>query len=195
MPGEHTYRDLADILRSHCKTLRIKIMQHNAGAADKDVTILQRYAREFKRYCALAKFVAHLFAFVDRHWVKRCVDEGKPVVYDIRDLHMRIWKDEVAIGVPRSDQDSGTAETGFETILDIAMRLREKDDLAAGHESGQQVSDLLNEIFASFDETSIKIVGTWMPEQSHGLTPLHNIDPSKVKHETLPSGLKITHFI
>lgn len=195
LPGEQAYHDLADILRSHCKNIRIKITQQHSEAADKDLAIMQTYAKECRRYGALAKLIAHLFGAVDRHWVTREVDEGKPGVYRIRDLHMRIWKDEVAIGNPRPDQDSDVAGTGFETILDIAMRLREMNDPTAGEDSGQQVADLLNEVFASFNEASIKTIGTWMPEQSHGLTPLDNVDPSKLKHETLPSGLKVTHFI
>lgn len=154
---------------------------------------MQTYAKEFKRYCALAKLMSHLFGAVDRHWVVRNIDEGKRGVYRIRDLHLRIWKDEVAMGTSRSTQDQDSADDGVETILDIAMRLRERNDLNG--DSGEQPPELLNEIFASFNETSIKIVGTWMPEQSHGLTPLHNVDPANIKRETLPSGLEVTHFV
>jgi len=58
-----------------------------------DETLLTYYIREWKRYTTAATFVNHLFKYLNRHWVKREMDEGKKNVYDIYTLHLVRWKD------------------------------------------------------------------------------------------------------
>jgi hypothetical protein len=193
--GERLYCSLADILRKHCKHLRVKILQRHSDAADQDLAVLQTYAREFKRYRALAGLVAHLFRNLDRHWCKQMLDEGKPGVYQIWDLHLRIWKEEVVIGGGRSDQDAVSTGDGTESLLDVAMRLRERSDRTTGGNVDQALLDLIDEVFGSFDEASIIIAGTWVAERSHGAGPLHNVDSRFVRREILPSGLNIVHLV
>jgi hypothetical protein len=193
--GERLYYSLADTLRNHCKHLHIKILERCSDAVDQDLAVLQTYVREFKRYRVLADLIAHLFSNLDKHWCKQMLDEGKTGVYQIRDLHLRIWKEEVAIGSERSDQDVDFAEEGFRSLLDVAMRFREKGDRTTGGDVNQALLDLINEVFSSFDEASIVIVGTWVAKRSHGAGPLHNVDPRSVKREILPGGLKVVHLV
>jgi hypothetical protein len=193
--GERLYCSLADILRKHCKQLRIKILQRHSDAADQELAVLQTYAWEFKRYRALADLIAHLFSNVDKHWCKQMMDEGKPGVYQIRDLHSRIWKEEVVIGGGRSDQDAVSTGDGTESLLDVAMRIRERSDRTTEGDVDQALLDLIDEVFGSFDEASIIIAGTWVAERSHGAGPLHNVDSRFARRDILPSGLNIVHLV
>ena len=52
------------------------------------------YIREWTRYTTAAKYVNHLFSYLNRHWVKREIDEGKKHVYDVYTLHLVKWKDD-----------------------------------------------------------------------------------------------------
>lgn len=186
-PEQRLYDGLAHAVRSHCKDVRTEMLQSHSSAADKDLAILEAYAREWRRHCKLAKIVAHNYRYLERHWITREQDYGKRDVYPLLDLHSLIWREEVAIGSSQSGQESTANIDDFESILDIAVRLREREGFAVGEELGQQASDLLREVFGSFEEVGIKI-GTWhATEENRILYP-----EVAVQHETLRSGLKIT---
>lgn len=59
----------------------------------KDEALLIFYIREWDRYTTAAKYVNHLFRYLNRHWVKREMDEGKKNIYDVYTLHLVQWKD------------------------------------------------------------------------------------------------------
>lgn len=186
-PGKKLYNGLAHAVRSHCKDLRTEMLQSHSGAADKDLAILEAYAREWRRHCKLAKIIAHNYRYLERHWIVREQDHGKRDVYRLLDLHSLIWREEVAIGSSQSGQQSAADIDDFESILDIAVRLREREGFAVGEELGEQASDLLREVFDSFEEVGIKI-GMWhATEEDRILRP-----EVMAQHETLRSGLKIT---
>jgi len=189
-PRKRLYDGVAHAVRSHCKDTRTEILQSHPCAADKDLAIMEAYARKWKRHCKLAKTIAHNYRYLERHWIAREQDHGKRDVYPLLDLHSLIWREEVAIGSSQSGQESNTDIDDFESILDIAVRLREREGFASGEELGQQASDLLGEVFASFEEVGIKI-GTWHATEEDCI-----LRPEVVaQHETLRSGLKITVLV
>ena len=55
--------------------------------------LLSYYINEWTRYTSAAVYNHHLFRYLNRHWVKREIDEGKKDVYDIYTLHLVTWKD------------------------------------------------------------------------------------------------------
>ena len=59
-----------------------------------DEALLTFYIREWKRYTDAAKYNNHLFRYLNRHWVKREMDEGKKNVYDVYTLHLVKWRDD-----------------------------------------------------------------------------------------------------
>ena len=186
-PSKRLYSDLAEILRNHCKDLRTEIMQSHSEADDKDLAIMERYNGEWKRHCKLAKLIAHNYHYMERHWIKREQDAGKPGVYTIQDLHSVIWREEVAIGSSQSGRKSNAEDDYSESILDVAVRLREREGVTPGEELSQSASDLLREVFGSFEEIGIR-VGTWHATQEDRM-----LRPEIVaQHETLRSGLNIT---
>jgi len=57
-----------------------------------DDALLAYYIREWKRYTTAAQYNNHVFRYLNRHWVKREMDEGKKNIYDIYTLHLVRWK-------------------------------------------------------------------------------------------------------
>ena len=86
--GEDLYRNLKNYLKAHLATVYQSSTTHTEEA------LLSFYIREWNRYTTAAKYINHLFRYLNRHWVKREVDEGKKDIYDVYTLHLVQWKDE-----------------------------------------------------------------------------------------------------
>lgn len=85
--GEDLYKKLSEYLCEHLKAL---VAESKAHA---DEALLAFYIREWQRYTDAAKYIHHLFRYLNRHWVKREIDEGKKDVYDVYTLHLVQWRD------------------------------------------------------------------------------------------------------
>lgn len=68
------------------------VYKESEGHAEE--ALLGFYIREWDRYTTAAKYVNHLFRYLNRHWVKREIDEGKKNVYDVYTLHLVRWKED-----------------------------------------------------------------------------------------------------
>ncbi len=58
-----------------------------------DEALLSYYIREWERYTTAAKYTNHLFRYLNRHWVRREIDEGKKDVFDVYTLHLVQWRE------------------------------------------------------------------------------------------------------
>jgi cullin 1 len=85
--GEELYNHLTTYLNEHLELIRDASQKH-AGEE-----LLRYYIREWKRYTTAAEYNNHLFRYLNRHWVKREMDEGKKNVFDIYTLHLVRWKE------------------------------------------------------------------------------------------------------
>jgi cullin 1 len=83
--GEELYMLLGEYLSTH-----LKEVYENAGS-HVDEALLTYYISEWKRFTDAAKYNNHLFRYLNRHWVKREMDEGKKNVYDVYTLHLVKW--------------------------------------------------------------------------------------------------------
>lgn len=105
--------DLYDLLRKYLqKHLDVKAsrLQQLAGT-----DLLRTYMNEWKEYTAGAGFVQHIFRYLNRHWVRREADEGKPQVYDVYTLSLILWRDTIF---------KKTTDKVIAAILDLAERQR-----------------------------------------------------------------------
>ncbi|KAI0396297.1 Cullin-domain-containing protein [Xylariaceae sp. FL0594] len=84
--GEDLYRRLTEYLDKHLAEL------YQDSKAHVDEALLAFYIREWARYTTAAKYIHHLFRYLNRHWVKREMDEGKKNTYDIYTLHLCQWR-------------------------------------------------------------------------------------------------------
>lgn len=85
--GSELYRYLTNYFRTHLEQARL-------GADGlKGEALLRFYATEWDRYTTGANFVHRLFAYLNRHWVKREKDEGRKFVYTVYILALVQWKE------------------------------------------------------------------------------------------------------
>ncbi|KAF1345256.1 Cullin [Delphinella strobiligena] len=105
--GEDLYRRLEGYLKTHLKGVHAEMVKHT------DEALLTYYIKEWNRYTTAGTFNNHLFKYLNRHWVKREVDEGKKDVYDIYTLHLVRWKEDMF----------GSTQNA---VMDAVLRLVEK---------------------------------------------------------------------
>ncbi|KAE8355037.1 Cullin [Aspergillus coremiiformis] len=86
--GEELYKLLGEYLSRHLDAVYHESKSHTEEA------LLAFYIREWARYTTAAKYINHLFGYLNRHWVKREIDEGKKNVFDVYTLHLVKWKDD-----------------------------------------------------------------------------------------------------
>lgn len=87
--GEDLYRNLKNYLKSHLAIVCSESQSHS------DEALLSFYIREWNRFTTAAKYINHLFRYLNRHWVKREIDEGKKDIYDVYTLHLVQWREEL----------------------------------------------------------------------------------------------------
>ncbi|UZP45774.1 hypothetical protein NXS19_013586 [Fusarium pseudograminearum] len=105
--GEELYNKLIDYLKHHLEDLVNQSKTHT------DEALLAFYIKEWGRYTVAAKYIHHLFRYLNRHWVKRAIDEGKKNIYDVYTLHLVQWRKELF-------------EKVHEKVMDAVLKLVEK---------------------------------------------------------------------
>ncbi|PGH30694.1 Cullin 1 [[Emmonsia] crescens] len=98
--GEELYNLLGIYLSRHLNDVYECSLSHS------DEALLTFYIREWSRYTTAAKYINHLFKYLNRHWVKREVDEGKKDIYDVYTLHLVKWKEDFFKKVQKSVMDA-----------------------------------------------------------------------------------------
>ncbi|KAI5814214.1 Cullin [Pyronema omphalodes] len=84
--GEDLYNKLIEYLTKHLTEIK------EGSQAHSDEALIEYYISEWERYTVAAKFINHLFRYLNRHWVKREMDEGKKNIYDVYTLHLVRWR-------------------------------------------------------------------------------------------------------
>lgn len=85
--GEDLYKNLKQYLKGHLEQL------YTSSQGHVDEALLTYYIREWDRYTTAAKYINHLFRYLNRHWVRREIDEGKKDIYDVYTLHLVEWRE------------------------------------------------------------------------------------------------------
>ncbi|OTB03738.1 hypothetical protein M426DRAFT_12243 [Hypoxylon sp. CI-4A] len=98
--GEDLYKKLKEYLNQHLHELFEQSKAHT------DEALLAFYIREWNRYTVAAKYIHHLFRYLNRHWVKREMDEGKKNTYDVYTLHLYQWRTEFFVPVNEKVMDA-----------------------------------------------------------------------------------------
>ncbi|RMY68324.1 hypothetical protein D0863_07189 [Hortaea werneckii] len=105
--GEELYHRLNDYLKRHLQGVHAEMVKHS------DEALLTYYISQWKRYTTAGSYNNHLFRYLNRHWVKREMDEGKKDIYDIYTLHLVRWKEDMF----------GSTQNA---VMDAVLRLVEK---------------------------------------------------------------------
>lgn len=104
-----------------------------------DEALLAFYIREWDRYTTAAKYINHLFRYLNRHWVKRELDEGKKSIYDVYTLHLVQWRTSLFIEVN-------------EKVMDAVLKMVEKQRHGETIEHGQIKSIVNSFVSLGLDE-------------------------------------------
>lgn len=153
--GEQLYRALEELLRTHYDSFQTEVYIAGSDAADDDTAILTAYLKEWPRHLALVHLNCGLFGSVDRHWVKREIDErmssNKPTdVCSIRSLHMRFWRLRVLCGDKPNDQPLIVPEEADGSVAQIVARLQQKINIAPDEDRNQEEVKLLEQVMETY---------------------------------------------
>ncbi|CAI6234316.1 unnamed protein product [Periconia digitata] len=107
--GEDLYQHLIEYLKTHLADVQTRSREHT------DEALLTFYIKEWNRYTTAGQYNNHLFRYLNRHWVKREMDEGKKHIYDIYTLHLVRWKE---------DMFTGTQESVMRSVLKLVEKQR-----------------------------------------------------------------------
>jgi cullin 1 len=132
--GEELYRKLGEYLSRHLEWVHGESMGHT------DEALLSFYIREWQRYTTAAKYINHLFRYLNRHWVKREIDEGKKNVYDVYTQHLVKWKEDFFLKV-------------HEKVMGAVLKLVEKQRNGETIEQSQIKSIVDSFVSLGLDET------------------------------------------
>ncbi|KAI9219641.1 cullin-1 [Blastocladiella britannica] len=86
-------RDLYSLLKSLCQDFMDEL--HNEARSLVDIDLLGFYMKEWNKYTVAAKYLDHLFVYINRHWVKRKVDENDSSVYRVHTMVLMAWKEKL----------------------------------------------------------------------------------------------------
>jgi cullin 1 len=135
--GEELYKLLGEYLSRHLAVVYKESQSHAEEA------LLAFYIREWSRYTTAAKYINHLFSYLNRHWVKREIDEGKKNVYDVYTLHLVKWKEDFF-------------EHVHEKVMDAVLNLIEKQRNGETIEQSQIKSIVDSFVSLGLDENDSK---------------------------------------
>ena len=101
--GGFLYESLQNYLKNHLVQVRQVFLPFPFGVAytleqasegHTEDALLQFYTREWKRYTSASTYIHHVFRYINRHWVRRELDEGHKHVYDVYTVRL--------VGISRS---------------------------------------------------------------------------------------------
>ncbi|KAJ3077130.1 hypothetical protein HK102_005291 [Quaeritorhiza haematococci] len=94
--GADLYNNLREFLRKH--------LMEMLGTSEQyfDEPLLAFYTKQWNRYTMASTLVHHIFRYLNRHWVKREIDEGHRNIYDIYTLSLVSWRDHLFMSVQQN---------------------------------------------------------------------------------------------
>ncbi|KAA8911597.1 hypothetical protein TRICI_003755 [Trichomonascus ciferrii] len=87
--GADMYKRLDEYLQAHLNDLRVDTQQYN------DEGLIQYYNKIWDRYTTGARYLNHIFDYINRHWIKREREEGRRDIHDVNTLCLVRWKSEL----------------------------------------------------------------------------------------------------
>ncbi|CCO26304.1 Cullin-1 Short=CUL-1 [Rhizoctonia solani AG-1 IB] len=95
--GSDLYNNLTRYFTTHLEAQREK----SEPIVDQDLLVF--YASEWDRFTTGANYINRLFAYLNRHWVKREKDEGRKNVYQVYILALVQWRDRLFYPIQNKD--------------------------------------------------------------------------------------------
>jgi cullin 1 len=97
--GKELYERLKQLLIIHLGEIK------NEAKAYSNEALLRFWTEKQDQYTVAAKQNNHLFKYLNQHWVKREIMEGKKDIYDVYRLHLVLWEEVVVAATHTSVAD------------------------------------------------------------------------------------------
>ncbi|RIB03787.1 Cullin [Gigaspora rosea] len=98
--GSDLYQNLQEYLQRHLQVIR------EGSSNYMDENLLRYYTENWEKYTTASAYLHHVFRYLNRHWVKREIDEGRKTVYDVYTLTLVSWRDNMFMHVERNVMDA-----------------------------------------------------------------------------------------
>ena len=85
--GGELYEKLKKYYQQHLGQLLAGCAELNEDA------LLQYYSEQWEKFILGGTLVHHIFRYLNRHWIKREMDEGHRQIYDVYTLSLVVWKE------------------------------------------------------------------------------------------------------
>lgn len=162
--GEELYKQMNEYLRAHSLKLKDQIGNDR---------IIQKYYKEWDQYTVAMSKLNHIFAYLNRNWIKRQAEDGKEGIYDINTLSLVNWRDHVYVSLKDILKNE---------ILTIIKQ--DRDGECVDH-------TLLSNVLKSYLSISTTQLNSWNNQKDQkGLDP----KDSNVKYDLYQEGFE-TDFI
>eukprot|EP01101_Sappina_pedata_P002151 TRINITY_DN12410_c0_g1_i1.p1 TRINITY_DN12410_c0_g1~~TRINITY_DN12410_c0_g1_i1.p1 ORF type:complete len:768 (+),score=286.72 TRINITY_DN12410_c0_g1_i1:26-2305(+) len=90
--GKELYTRLSNLLRDYVGKLQKDAENY------RDESLLTYYRNEWESYTMSTGKTNHIFSYLNRHWIKREIDDGKQV-YEVNKLALVIWRDHMYVAL------------------------------------------------------------------------------------------------
>ncbi|KAJ3281904.1 hypothetical protein HK104_011212 [Borealophlyctis nickersoniae] len=91
--GADLYNNLKEYMRSHLQQMEAE------AQSNMDEALVAFYTKRWDNYTRASTLVHHIFRYLNRHWVKREIDEGHKTIYDVYTLSLVSWRDHLFTSV------------------------------------------------------------------------------------------------
>ncbi|KAF2417427.1 Cullin-domain-containing protein [Tothia fuscella] len=180
--GEDLYKHLIAYLGNHLQTV------HQASKLHSDEALLRFYIKEWKRYTTAATYNNHLFRYLNRHWVKREMDEGKKNIYDIYTLHLVRWKEDMFTSTHLSVMDAVLKmvekQRNGETIEQAQIKAVVESFVSLGLDESDSTKPTLDVYKEFFEAPFLKATGEYYSRESKQFLAENSVVEYMKKAET-----------
>ena len=83
--GADLYARLKDWFKDHL----VALLKDSESQMDESLLVF--YSKQWTRYTTGATYINHIFRYLNRHWVKREIDEGHKNIYDIYTVTLHVF--------------------------------------------------------------------------------------------------------
>ncbi|KAI9739145.1 MAG: hypothetical protein M1834_007358 [Cirrosporium novae-zelandiae] len=180
--GEELYKNLILYLKQHLEQVREKSQHHF------DEGLLSFYISEWNRYTTAATYINHLFRYLNRHWVKREMDEGKKSTYDVYTLHLVQWRKELFMHVQsqvmKAVLNLVEKQRNGETIEQSQIKSIVDSFVSLGLDESDSTKTTLDVYRYHFENPFIEATRLYYKKESHDFVAENNVVEYMKKAET-----------
>uniref|UniRef100_A0AC34GC84 Cullin N-terminal domain-containing protein n=1 Tax=Panagrolaimus sp. ES5 TaxID=591445 RepID=A0AC34GC84_9BILA len=119
--GEDLYKKLVTFLEEYVNQLREGCHPYRG------TQLLEHYNRVWESFRFSSTAVNGIFSYLNRHWIKRELDEGKTGIYEVYNLAVRCWQEKLFVHV---------ADAVTNAVLDLILNERNGESIPTSLVSG-----------------------------------------------------------